>query len=143
MPRSQQGFSLIEILVVVTIIGILATVVIVNVAGAPDEARVAKARQDIGALASALEMYRLHNYTYPSTDQGLDALVDEPAGQPAAPNWQRGGYVKDLPADPWGREYQYLSPGVHGDYDLWTYGADGRQGGDGPNADVGNWRADG
>lgn len=140
MKRAQAGFSLIEILVVVTIIGILATVVIVNVAGAPDEARVAKARQDIGALESALELYRLHNFTYPSTDQGLEALVAEPGGDPPAPNWQQGGYVKDLPADPWGREYQYLSPGARGPFDLWTYGADGREGGDGPAADVGNWR---
>ena len=134
---SQAGFSLIEIMVVVVIIGILATVVALNVGGAPDEARRVKAQQDIKTLESALEMYKLHNFDYPSTDQGLEALVNPPAD---ANNWQAGGYVKGgLPEDPWGNPYQYLKPGVHGEYDLWTYGRDGQLGGDGPDADVGNW----
>ena len=134
---SQAGFSLIEIMVVVVIIGILATVVALNVGGAPDEARRVKAQQDIKTLESALEMYKLHNFDYPSTDQGLEALVNPPAD---AANWQSGGYVKGgLPEDPWGNPYQYLKPGVHGEYDLWTYGRDGQLGGDGPDSDVGNW----
>lgn len=135
--RKQAGFSLIEVMVVVVIIGILATVVVLNVSGTPDEARRVKAQQDIKALEAALEMYKLHNFDYPSTDQGLQALVSPPAD---AANWQSGGYLKGgLPKDPWGREYQYLRPGVHGEYDLWTYGRDGQLGGDGPDSDLGNW----
>ena len=135
----QQGFSIIEILIAVTIMGILATVVILNIGGAPDEARSAKAKQDIKTLESALEIYKLNNFSYPSTDQGLEALVSRPSGQPAAPNWKPGGYIKQLPKDPWGNEYQYLNPGSRGEYDLWTYGADGQSGGEGTAADIGNW----
>lgn len=139
MKQHQSGFSLIEIMIVVTIIGILATVVVLNVRGAPDEAAIARAKQDVRTLESALEMYRLHNFRYPTTEQGLEALVSRPGGQPEPRNYQPGGYIKGLPKDPWGGEYQYLSPGQHGEYDLWTYGRDGQLGGEGSDADIGSW----
>lgn len=134
-----RGFSLIEILVVVVIIGILAAVVVPRVMDEPDRARITKAQQDIQALATALNMYRLDNFVYPSTEQGLDALVRQPGGQPEAPNWRAGGYLDRVPKDPWGREYQYLYPGIHGEFDVWTFGANGMSGGDGINAEIGNW----
>lgn len=134
-----RGFSLIEILVVVVIIGILAAIVVPRVMDEPDRARVTKAKQDIQALVTALNMYRLDNYVYPSTEQGLDALVRRPSGQPEAPNWRPGGYLDRLPRDPWAREYQYLRPGVHGEFDVWTFGANGMPGGEGINAEIGNW----
>ncbi|TVS11539.1 MAG: type II secretion system protein GspG [Wenzhouxiangella sp.] len=134
-----RGFSLIEILVVVVIIGILAAIVVPRVMDEPDRARVTKAKQDIQALATALNMYRLDNYVYPSTEQGLEALVRRPAGQPEAPNWRQGGYLDRVPRDPWGRDYQYLYPGVHGEFDVWTFGANGMPGGEGVNAEIGNW----
>lgn len=140
--RRQSGFTLIEVLVVVVILSILATVVVINVADAPDEGRMAKARTDIRMLESALEMYRLNNFVYPSTDQGLQALVTRPSGQPEAPNWKPGGYIKQLQKDPWGRDYVYLNPGTRGEFDLYTLGRDGQPGGEGPDADVGNWAAD-
>jgi general secretion pathway protein G len=140
--RRNQGFTLIEVLVVVVILSILATVVVLNVADAPDEGRMAKAQTDIRTLETALELYKLHNFVYPSTEQGLDALVSKPGGQPEAPNWKPGGYVKSKPKDPWGRDYVYLSPGSRGAFDLYTLGRDGQQGGEGPDADIGNW-ADG
>lgn len=131
-----------ELLVVVMILGILATIVVVNVMDRPDEARIAKAKQDIRALTTALNIYRLDNYHYPSTEQGLQALVSRPAGQPPAPNWKDGGYVESLPRDPWGNDYVYLNPGVHGEIDVYTLGADGAPGGEGINADIGNWNLD-
>ena len=134
-----RGFSLIEILVVVVIIGILAAVVVPRVMDEPDRARVTKAKQDIQALATALNMYRLDNFVYPSTEQGLEALVRQPAGQPEAPNWRAGGYLDRVPKDPWGRDYQYLYPGIHGEFDVWTFGANGMSGGEGINAEIGNW----
>ncbi|MEE4297751.1 MAG: type II secretion system major pseudopilin GspG [Wenzhouxiangella sp.] len=134
-----RGFSLIEILVVVVIIGILAAVVVPRVMDEPDRARVTKAKQDIQALATALNMYRLDNFVYPSTEQGLEALVRQPAGQPEAPNWRAGGYLDRVPKDPWGRDYQYLYPGIHGEFDIWTFGANGMSGGEGINAEIGNW----
>jgi general secretion pathway protein G len=134
-----RGFSLIEILVVVVIIGILAAVVVPRVMDEPDRARVTKAKQDIQVLATALNMYRLDNFVYPSTEQGLEALVRQPAGQPEAPNWRAGGYLDRVPKDPWGRDYQYLYPGIHGEFDVWTFGANGMSGGDGINAEIGNW----
>lgn len=134
-----RGFSLIEILVVVVIIGILAAVVVPRVMDEPDRARVTKARQDIQALATALNMYRLDNFVYPSTEQGLEALVRQPGGQPEAPNWRAGGYLDRVPKDPWGRDYQYLHPGIHGEFDVWTFGANGMSGGEGINAEIGNW----
>jgi general secretion pathway protein G len=137
--RGSRGFSLIEILVVVVIIGILAAVIVPRVMDEPDRARVTKAQQDVQALVTALNMYRLDNYNYPSTEQGLEALVRQPAGQPEAANWKPGGYIDRLPRDPWGRDYQYLNPGVHGEIDVWSFGANGMPGGEGINAEIGNW----
>lgn len=138
-PTRSGGFSLIEILVVVVIIGILAAVIVPRVMDEPDRARVTRAQQDIQALVTALNMYRLENYHYPSTEQGLDALVRRPSGQPEPANWRQGGYIDRLPRDPWGREYQFLNPGIHGEIDVWSFGADGRPGGEGINAEIGNW----
>lgn len=136
---TQRGFTLIEIMVVVVILGILAAIVVPKVMDRPDTARVTKARQDIRALEGALNLYRLDNYVYPSTDQGLVALVEKPAGTPEPRNWKTGGYVDRLPKDPWGNEYQYLSPGTHGEIDIFCLGADGRPGGEGVSTDIGNW----
>ena len=133
------GFTLIEVLVVVVIIGILAAVVVPRFMDEPDRARIVKAQQDIQAIQTALNLYRLDNQTYPSTNQGLAALVDQPSGQPPAPNWKAGGYLEGLPVDPWGREYNYLNPGVHGEIDIWSNGANGMPGGEGLNAEIGNW----
>ncbi|HSH26542.1 MAG TPA: type II secretion system major pseudopilin GspG [Wenzhouxiangella sp.] len=138
--RAHAGFSLIEILVVVVIIGILAAVVVPRVMDEPDRARVTKARQDVQALVTALNMYKLDNFSYPSTEQGLEALVRPPSGQPPAPNWKQGGYVQSLPTDPWGNAYQYLNPGVHAEIDVWSFGANGSPGGEGINAEIGNWQ---
>ncbi|HEY0633887.1 MAG TPA: type II secretion system major pseudopilin GspG [Gammaproteobacteria bacterium] len=140
--RQQRGFTLIEIMVVVVILGILAAVVVPKVMDRPDAARVAKAQQDIRAIGGALDLYKLDNYNYPSTDQGLEALVSKPSGSPEARNWKQGGYLPSTPKDPWGNEYQYLSPGSHGEVDIYTLGADGRPGGEGYNADIGNWTLD-
>lgn len=134
-----KGFTLIEIMVVVVILGILAALVVPNILQRPDEARVTAARADIRAIANALEMYRLDNHTYPSTDQGLDALVRRPSGFPEARNWNSEGYLKNIPRDPWGNDYQYISPGTRSTYDLYSFGADGREGGEGVNAVIGNW----
>lgn len=138
--RSHGGFSLIEILVVVVIIGILAAVVVPRVMDEPDRARVTRAQQDVQALVTALNMYKLDNFNYPSTEQGLEALTRRPSGQPPAPNWKEGGYIDRLPRDPWGNEYQYLNPGVHGEIDVWSLGANGMAGGEGINAEIGNWQ---
>lgn len=135
----QRGFTLIEVMVVVVILGILAALVVPKIMGRPDEARVIKARQDVQAIEAALNLYRLDNHVYPSTEQGLTALVEKPSGEPAAPNWKTGGYLDRVPQDPWGRPYQYLNPGLHGEIDIWSYGADGQEGGEGVNADLGSW----
>jgi general secretion pathway protein G len=143
-PRaSMSGFTLIEIMVVVVIIGVLVAIVAPRVMDRPDTARIVKAKQDIRVLESALNLYRLDNYSYPSTEQGLEALVTQPSGEPPARNWKQGGYVDRLPKDPWGNSYQYLNPGVHGEIDIFTLGADNRPGGEGVNADIGNWNLDG
>lgn len=132
--KQQSGFTLIEIMVVVVILGILASVVVPRIMDNPDKARVAKAKQDIRALESALDIYRLDNFSYPSTDDGLEALVQKPAN---APNWKEGGYVKKLNKDPWGREYQYLEPKTaSGNVEIYSLGADGAIGGEGINADI-------
>lgn len=139
-PRiAQGGFTLIEVMVVIVILGILAAVVVPRIMDRPDTARLAKVKQDIRTLESALNLYKLDNFTYPSTDQGLEALVRKPSGDPEPRNWKEGGYIDRLPKDPWGNEYQYLNPGVHGPIDIYSLGADGQEGGEGINADIGNW----
>ena len=137
--RLQQGFTLIEIMVVVVIIGILASVVVPRIMDNPDKARRAKAKNDIRALESALDIYRLDNFVYPTTDQGLEALVTQPTTPPEPPNWKQGGYIKKLNKDPWGNDYLYLNPGEHGEIDIYSLGADGAPGGEGPNKDIGSW----
>lgn len=137
--HKQRGFTLIEIMVVVVILGILAALVVPQVMNRPDQAKVTVAKGDIKAISAALDMYKLDNYSYPSTQQGLDALVEKPGGNPQPKNWNRDGYLKRVPKDPWGNEYQYLSPGTQGQFDLYSYGADGKQGGSDLNADIGNW----
>ena len=135
--KHQKGFSLIEIMVVVVILGILASIVVPKIMSRPDEARVVKARQDILAIQNALDLYKLDNGIYPTTDQGLSALVTKPTSAPEPRDWK--AYLKRVPVDPWGREYLYLSPGQHGDVDVFTLGADGQPGGTGINAEIGNW----
>ncbi|HET7315517.1 type II secretion system major pseudopilin GspG [Salinisphaera sp.] len=137
--RSQSGFTLIEIMVVVVILGILAAIVVPNIIDRPDAAREAKARQDIRAIGSALKLYRLDNYRYPTTEQGLAALVNKPGSEPTPRNWKSGGYLDRLPTDPWGHVYHYRNPGQHGPIDIYTLGRDNQEGGDGPDADIGNW----
>ena len=135
----NRGFTLLEVLVVVAILGILAALVVPQIMGRPDEAKRVAAKADIGALQQALKLYRLDNGFYPSTDQGLQALVQRPTTQPTPNNWKQGGYLERLPRDPWGGDYQYLSPGVHGEIDIFSFGADRARGGEGNNADIGNW----
>ena len=137
---TQRGFTLIEIMVVVVIIGVLGAIVVPQFMSRPDQAKVTAARTDIQAISTALEMYRLDTFNYPSTQQGLEALVPRPAGTPLARNWNPQGYLKSLPVDPWGTPYQYLNPGSHSaGYDLFSFGADGVQGGEGFATDIGNW----
>lgn len=138
----QNGFTLIEVMVVVVILGILAAIVVPRVMDRPDQARVVKAKQDVRALESALNTYRLDNFHYPSTNQGLQALVQEPSGEPPAKNWKSGGYLNRLPKDPWGNPYRYLNPGQHGQIDIYSLGADGQPGGTDIDADIGNWNLD-
>ncbi|WP_082676384.1 type II secretion system major pseudopilin GspG [Thiomicrospira sp. WB1] len=133
----QRGFTLIELMVVVVILAVLAAIAVPRLMDRPDEARIVKAKQDISAISSALKLYKLDNYQYPTTDQGLQALVEKPQTEPEPKNWQ--AYMENLPDDPWGRPYLYLSPGEHKDFDLYTLGADGREGGEGMNATIGNW----
>lgn len=136
---ARRGFTFIEIMVAIAIIAILSAIIVPRVINRVDDAAVAKARADVQSLVTALNLYKLDNYNYPSTDQGLDALRAKPAGQPEAANWKAGGYVDQLPKDPWGNAYQYLAPGQHGPIDVFTLGRDGRPGGEGPDADIGNW----
>jgi general secretion pathway protein G len=135
----QRGFTLIEIMVVVIIIGLMAAVITTTVMGRVEGARVSKAKQDLHALEAALDLYKLDNISYPTGEQGLQALVTKPA-DPNLLNWNPQGYVKRLSKDPWGRDYKYEVPGTHnGQYDLYTLGEDGQVGGEGANADIGNW----
>ncbi|HEY2807307.1 MAG TPA: type II secretion system major pseudopilin GspG [Steroidobacteraceae bacterium] len=137
--RYARGFTLIEIMVVVIIIGLMASLIVPAVIGQVDKAKITKAKGDIRALETALTMYRLDNSKYPTTDQGLTALVTQPA-DPTIKNWKPGGYLQRVSKDPWGNDYQYGNPGTHGkEYDLYTLGADGAPGGDGNDADIGNW----
>jgi general secretion pathway protein G len=142
--RRHRGFTLLEILIVITILGILASLIAVKLMDRPGEARAMKARLDIKTMENALKLFKLDNAYYPSTDQGLRALVENPATGRPATNWREGGYLEkgSIPKDPWGNEYLYLSPGVHNsDFDIWSYGADGEEGGTGEDADVGNWES--
>ncbi|HMN43298.1 MAG TPA: type II secretion system major pseudopilin GspG [Povalibacter sp.] len=136
--RLARGFTLIEIMVVVVILGILAALVAPNVIRRIDDAQIAKAKQDIRSYETALNLFRMDNFKYPTTDQGLAALVAKP-GDTSIRNWREGGYISGLRKDPWGNDYHYQNPGSHGEYDLFTLGADGVEGGEGINADVGNW----
>lgn len=137
--KKQGGFSLIEIMVVVVILGILASIVVPKIISRPDEARLVKAKQDVLAIQNALDLYKLDNGIYPSTDQGLLSLVEKPTNNPIPNNWKP--YLKSVPKDPWGRDYLYLNPGQHGDVDVFTLGATGQPGGTGNNAEIGNWDA--
>jgi general secretion pathway protein G len=137
--RGQRGFTLLEVMVVVVILGILAALVVPKIISRPDEARVIAAKQDIASLMQALKLYRLDNQRYPTTEQGLQALLVKPTGAPIPPNWKPGGYVERLPRDPWGSPYQYLNPGVRGEIDVFSFGADAAPGGEGNDADIGSW----
>ncbi len=136
----QGGFSLVEILVVLVIMGLLISIVAPTVLNRADEARVQKAQADFKAIETALKIYRLDNYVYPTTEQGLEALVSPSDLDPQPRNFKEGGYLAELPLDPWGRTYLYLSPGDHGEVDIYTLGADGLAGGEDQNADIGNWK---
>jgi len=138
MHRSD-GFSLIEILVVLVIMGLLISVVAPTVLNSADDARIQKVQADFKAIETALKIYRLDNYGYPSTEQGLVALVEPSTLEPEPRNFKQGGYLEEVPMDPWGREYLYMSPGENGEVDLFSYGADGLPGGEGQNEDLGNW----
>ncbi|HQR02573.1 MAG TPA: type II secretion system major pseudopilin GspG [Rhodocyclaceae bacterium] len=137
VPRKTQGFTLIEVMIVVVILGILAALIVPKIMGRPDEARVTAARQDIATLMQTLKLYKLDNRRYPTTEQGLEALVKKPATPPLPDNWKP--YLERLPADPWGNPYQYLNPGVNGEIDIFSYGADSKPGGEGVDADIGSW----
>ncbi len=134
-----RGFTLIEVMVVVVILAILAALIVPRIMSRPDEARVVAARQDVAAIVQALKLYRLDNLRYPTTEQGLAALTAAPTIPPAAPNWKAGGYLERLPKDPWGNPYQFLNPGLRGEIDVFSFGADGVAGGEGTDADIGSW----
>lgn len=136
--RRTRGFTLIEIMVVLVIIGVLAALIVPNVLDRADDARVTAARTDINNLGQSLKLYKLDNQRYPTAEQGLDALVRKPTASPVPPNWKP--YLEKLPADPWGRPYQYLNPGVKGEIDVFSFGADGQPGGEGKDADLGSWQ---
>lgn len=140
-PRQQHGFTLIEIMVVVIILGILAAIVAPNVIGRVDDAQITKAKTEIRNLESSLKFYRLDNFAYPTTEQGLEALASKPA-DPNIKNWKSGGYIPRVPNDPWGNSYLYLNPGTNGEIDIYTLGRDGQPGGEGVDADIGNWDLD-
>jgi general secretion pathway protein G len=142
LHRAARGFTLIEIMVVVVIIGLLAAVILPNIFSNLSRAQITKAKSDIQAIEGGLTMYKLDNYKYPSTDLGLNALVQRP-NDPTVRNWRDGGYLKRINNDPWGNPYQYVFPGTRGqEFDLYSFGADGQEGGEGENADIGNWNLD-
>ncbi len=134
----RRGFTLIELMVVLVIIGVLAALIVPNVLNRADDARVTAARTDVNNLMQALKLYRLDNQRYPTTEQGLQALVTRPSTAPTPPNWRP--YLDKLPQDPWGQPYQYLNPGAHAEIDVLSLGADAQPGGEGPNADIGSWQ---
>jgi general secretion pathway protein G len=134
----QRGFTLIELMVVVVIIGVLAAVILPNVIGRDDDARVAVAKTDVNNIMQALKLYKLDNQGFPTGEQGLPALSSRPTAGPAPANWK--GYIEKLPNDPWGKPYQYLNPGIKGEVDVMSFGADGVAGGEGKNADIGSWQ---
>lgn len=140
LSRRSAGFTLVELMVAIVIIGLLSTVVMLNVMPSQDRAMDEKARADIAVLEQALETYRLDNMAYPTTGQGLGALLDPPAGLARPERYRKGGYIRRLPDDPWGQAYQYRRPGRTGAFDVYSFGADGAEGGDGEDADIGNWR---
>ena len=135
--RDDAGFTLIEIMVVIAIIGILATLIVPRIMGRPDEARATAAKHDIGTISQALKLYRLDIGRYPTSEQGLNALVVKPSADPVPQNWKTGGYLDSLPKDPWGHPYQYANPGTKGEIDIYSYGADNKPGGTGVDADIG------
>jgi len=138
--RRTGGFTLIEILVVITIIGILAALIVPRIMDRPDQARATAARADVNAIMSALKLYKLDNGTYPTNEQGLLALVKKPERGDIPRNWKPGGYLEKLPGDPWGSDYQYLNPGIRGEVDVFSLGADRKPGGEGYDADIGSWQ---
>lgn len=135
----EAGFTLVEMMVVIVILGLLATVVAINVLPSQDKAMKEKARADVAVLEQAMESYRLDTFAFPSTEDGLQALVAPPAGLNQVDRYREGGYVRRLPKDPWGNAYQYRAPGTRGAIDIFSFGADGREGGEGKDADIGNW----
>ena len=137
--RRARGFTLIEIMVVVVIMGVLAALVVPKLLNRTGEAKVAAAKVDIASIVQSLKLYKLDNQRYPSTEQGLKALMEKPTTGPAANGWKAGGYLEKMPKDPWGNPYQYLAPGVRGEIDVFSFGADGQAGGTGDDADIGNW----
>ncbi len=139
--RTNRGFTLLEIIVVVAIIAILASYIAPKIAGRVGDARISKAKSDIRVLESSLELYKLDNFVYPSSEQGLEALVNKPSGD-GTKNWRDGGYIKKLNKDPWGNEYQYTYPGSNGEFDVFSLGADAALGGESEAADIGNWNLD-
>lgn len=138
--KALAGFSLVEILVVLVIMGLLISVVAPTVLNRADEARIQKVQADFKAIETALKIYRLDNYVYPTTEQGLVSLVEPSSLDPEPRNFKEGGYLAEVPIDPWGRPYLYLSPGEYGEFDIYSLGADGLSGGDSQNADIGNWK---
>ncbi|ODT64274.1 MAG: type II secretion system protein GspG [Phenylobacterium sp. SCN 69-14] len=138
-PHAEAGFTLLELMVVIVIIGLLATIVMVNVLPSQDRAMKEKARADISVLEQSIESYRLDNFAFPTSEQGLQALVTPPSGMTRSDRYREGGYIRRLPTDPWGNPYQYAAPGEKGQFDIFSFGADGRKGGEGADADIGNW----
>lgn len=139
LSTRHRGFTLIEIMVVVVIMGILAALVVPKLMGRTGDARIVAAKQDISTMMGALKLYKLDNMHYPNTEQGLQALISKPTSGPSANGWKTGGYIDKLPKDPWGNPYQFLSPGIKGEVDIFSLGADGLPGGVGDDADIGSW----